>query len=138
MSSSRPSALRKRARTEPTMGSGKGKGKGKGKGGGKCADDQDDVTKERNYHWCPDDTEVGAWLHQQLALKGCGKFSKQRVTDVNPHVLELGNVVRVKYRSKLPMTSERERPKKLYIPYCIKNLAPAHNEENNPFLIAWL
>ena len=33
------------------MGSGKGKGKGKGKGGGKCADDKDDVTKERNYYW---------------------------------------------------------------------------------------
>ena len=32
------------------MGSGKGKGKGKGKGGGKCADDKDDVTKERNYY----------------------------------------------------------------------------------------
>lgn len=70
--------------------------------------------------------------------KGSGKFAKQRVTDVNPHVLEPGNVARMKYRSKLPMTSEREHPKKLYILYCIKNLAPAHNDESNPFLEAWL
>ena len=66
------------------------------------------------------------------------KFAKQRVTDVNPHVLEPGNVARMKYRSKLPMTSEREHPQKLYILYCIKNLAPAHNDESNPFLEAWL
>ena len=90
---------------------------GTGKGGGKCDDDQDDVTKERYYHWCPDDTiEIGAWLHHQVAAKGNGKFSKQRVNG-NHRALDLGNVMMLK--SKLPMSSQRPHPNKSYIPYCI-------------------
>ena len=135
--SSRPSAL-KRPRAESTVGKTKGGNHlVKGKGGGKSDDDQDEVSKERNYHWCPDDTEIGSWLRQQVATKGNEKFSKQRV-DGSYRAQELGNVTMLEYRSKLPMSSQRPRPNKLYIPYCTKNVAGAgYTEESNPFLEAW-
>ena len=46
----------------------------------------------------------------------------------------------LKYRSSLPMFSQRSHPEKIYIPFCIKN-AQGHSgytDENNPFEEAWL
>ena len=103
----------------------------KGKG-----DEEDEVTNVRNYHWRPNDTpEIGGWLHQQVATKGSGKFSKKG-SDEKYRALELGSVMLLKYRSSLPMLSTRPRPERLYIPYCIKNVRGT--EEDNPFLEAWL
>ena len=103
--SSRPSAL-KRPRAESTVGKTKGGNHlVKGKGGGKSDDDQDEVSKERNYHWCPDDTiEIGTWLRQQVANKGRGEFSKYRVGD-HPRTLA-GECHEAEVQGgQLPMTS---------------------------------
>ena len=92
--SSRPGGAPKRPRTVPAMRNGKG-GKGS-KGGNKSGkgkgDEEGEGTKERNYHWCPTpDTEIGGWLHQQVANKGSGKFSIKR-SDDKCKSLELGNI----------------------------------------------